>query len=147
LAGGLFRHGAKDARRRWRRRAQCAESTMAVKIKSNDDRIKATAAAVLLICRARLGRGDFGGLISASLEDYRDDPDGFKEAFPKRDLAAAQDLAAMVEVIKDAKRREIYQQLLAAVDVVLARIERNKTQFNSLLELDNYFVASLKKFE
>jgi hypothetical protein len=120
---------------------------MSVKIKSNDDRILATAAAVLLICRARLGRGDFGGLISAALEDYRSDPDGFKEAFPKRNLAAAQDLATMVEVIRDAKRREMYQQLIAAVEVVLARIERNKTQFNSLLELDNYFVASLKKFE
>lgn len=120
---------------------------MAVKIKSNDDRIKATAAAVLLICRARLARGDFGGLISEALADYRDDADGFREAFPKRDLATAHDLAAMVELIRDAKRRELYQQLLAAMDVVLARIERNKTQFNSLTELDNYFVASLKKFE
>lgn len=122
-------------------------TAMALKIKSNDDRIKATAAAVLLICRARLGRGDFGGFISASLEDYRDDLDGFKEAFPRRDMEAAHDLAMMVDVIKDAKRREAYQQLLAAVDVVLARIERNKTQFNSLTELDNYLVASLKKFE
>lgn len=122
-------------------------STMAMKIKANDDRIKTTAAAVLILARARLARGDVGGLISESLADYRDDPDGFREAFPKRDFAAAQDLAAMVELIKDAKRREVYQRLVAAVEVVLARIERNKTQFNSLLELDNYFVASLRKFE
>lgn len=122
-------------------------TAMALKIKSNDDRVQATAVAVLLICRARLGRGDFGGLISSALNDYRDDPDWFKQTFPKRDMVEAKDLASMVEVIKDAKRREVYQQLIAAVDVVLARVARNKTQFNSLLELDNYFVSSLRKFE
>lgn len=118
-----------------------------MKIKANDDRIAFTAAALLLIYRARLGRGDFGGLVSGALEEYRADPDAFKAAYPKRDLAAAHDLATLVEQVRDAKRRELYQQLIAAVDVVLARIQRNKTQFSSLVELDNYFVASLRRFD
>lgn len=120
---------------------------MGLKIKSNDDRIKATAAAVLLLVRARLGRGDFGSLVSGALADYREDPDAFKEAFPKRDLAAAKDLAELVDVVKDGRRREVYQQLIDAVEVVLARVARNKTEFSSLAELDNYLVVSLRKFE
>ncbi len=118
-----------------------------MKIKANDDRIPITAAALLLLYRARLARGDFGGLVSGALADYRADPDEFKAAHPKRDLAAARDLAALVEVVKDAKRRDLYQQLLEAVDVVLARIQRNKIQFSSLAELDNYFVANLRRFD
>jgi hypothetical protein len=118
-----------------------------MKIKANDDRIQFTAAALLLLYRARLGRGDFGGLVSGALDDYRTDPDGFKAAHPRRDLVAAHDLADLVEVVRDAKRREIYQQLMSAVDVVLARIQRNKTQFSSLTELDNYLISSLKRFD
>jgi hypothetical protein len=120
---------------------------MGLKIKCNDDRIRASAAALLLLARAKLGRGDFGGLVSGALADYREDTDAFKEAFPKRDLAAAKDLADLVEVVKDGRRREVYQELLDAVDVVLARVERNRTEFSSLVELDNYWVASLRRFE
>lgn len=119
-----------------------------MKIKANDDRIKSTAAAVLLLCRERWARGGAEpGAISAALDDYRGDPDGFKERFPKRDLAAAKDLADMVERIGGARARERYQELIAAVDVVLARIERGKIQFSSLVELDNYFVANLRRFD
>lgn len=119
---------------------------MGMKIKSNDDRIKAAAAAVLLIGRARLSRGESGEWIQVALEDYREDFAGFKAAFPQRDLAAAQDLAVLVEVVKDARRRDEYQRLLAAVEVVLARIERNKTQFSSLTELDNFLAFNLRTF-
>ena len=118
-----------------------------MKIKANDDRIASTAAALLLIYRARLARGDFGGLVRGALEEYRADPEAFKAAHPKRDLAAAGDLAELVEIVRDAKRRDLYQQLLAAVDVVLAKIRRNKIQFGSLAELDNYFVANLRRFD
>lgn len=118
-----------------------------MKIKANDDRIRFTAAALLLLCRARLARGDFGGLVSGALEEYRADPDAFKAAHPKRDLTSAHDLAALVEIVKDAKRRDFYQQLLGAVDVVVARIERNKIQFSSLAELDNYLIANLRRFD
>jgi hypothetical protein len=118
-----------------------------MKIKANDDRIRFTAAALLLLYRARLGRGDFGGLVSGVLADYRADPDGFKAAHPRRDLDAARDLADLVEIVRDGKRRELYQQLLAAVEVVLARIQRNRIQFSSLTELDNYLVAGLRRFD
>lgn len=119
-----------------------------MKIKANDDRILATAAAVLLLSRERWGRGETGpGMIGAALAEYRDDYDGFKARFPKRDLAAAKDLAGMVEHIKSAALRTRYQELIEAMDVVLARIARGKIQFNSLLELDNYFVANLRRFD
>ena len=119
-----------------------------MKIKANDDRIKSTAAAVLLLCRERWGEGETGpGLIGAVLRDYRGDYDGFKARFPKRGLAEAKDLAAMVERIASPRGRERYQDLIGAIDVVLARIERGKIQFSSLTELDNYFVANLRRFD
>lgn len=119
-----------------------------MKIKANDDRIKSSAAALLLLCRDSFARGAGGpGLIATALETYREDPDAFKKRFPKRDLAEAGDLAAMVERIPGARERERYQELLDAVGVVLARIERNKIQFSSLTELDNYFVANLRRFD
>lgn len=118
-----------------------------MKIKANDDRIKSTAAAVLLLCREAWGQGATGpGLIGDALLAYRDDYDGFKARFPKRDLAEAKDLAAMVEHIADTGGRERYQALLDAIDVVLGRIERGKIQFSSLVELDNYFIANLRRF-
>lgn len=116
-------------------------------IKHNDDRVRFTAAALLLLYRARLARGDFGGLVGGALAEYRADPEAFKAAHRERDLAAAHDLAALVDLVRDPKRRDLYQQLLAAVDVVLARIQRNKTRFSSLAELDNYFVSSLRRFD
>jgi hypothetical protein len=119
-----------------------------MKIKANDDRIQSTAVAVLLLCRERWARGEAGaGMISAALLDYRDDLDGFKERFPSRSMAEAKDLAVMVELITGARARERYQELIDAVGVVLARIERGKIQFSSLSELDNYFVANLRRFE
>lgn len=119
-----------------------------MKIKANDDRIQATAAAVLLLCREAWGRGETGpGLIGEALRAYRDDYDGFKARFPKRDLAEAKDLAAMVERITDTVGRERYQSLIDAVGVVLERIKRGKIQFSSLAELDNYFIANLRRFD
>jgi hypothetical protein len=118
-----------------------------MKIKANDDRILGTAAALLLLYRARLARGDVGGLVTGSLEELRADPDAFKAAYPKRDLAAARDPEALATLVRSASRRELHQQLIAAVDVVLARIQRNKIQFSSLVEMDNYFVANLRRFD
>ena len=119
-----------------------------MKIKANDDRIKSTAAAVLLLCREELGRGGARpGMIAAALHAYRDDFDGFRERFPTRDLSEAKDLAAMVERVTSIRARERYQDLIGAIDVVLARIERNKIQFSSLTELDNYLLANLRRFD
>lgn len=116
---------------------------MAQKIKWNDDRVKGAVAAVLLITRQKLSQGHWGGLIEAALLEYREDYDAYKAAFPKRDLATARDATGLT----DANRREFFERLVAALDVLLARLERNKTQFNSLTELDNYLVLQLKRFE
>ena len=119
-----------------------------MKIKANDDRIKSTAAAVLLLCRDAWGRGETGpGLIGDVLHAYREDYDEFKARYPKRDLAEAKDLGAMVERIADRGGRDRYQRLIDAVGVVLERIRRGKIQFSSLAELDNYFIANLRRFD
>lgn len=118
-------------------------TAMALKIKWNDDRIKGAVTAVLLITRHKLAQGHWGGLIEASLLEYREDYDAYKAAHPKRDLATARDATALT----DASRREFFERLVAAMDVLLARLERNKTQFNSLTELDNYLLLHLKRFE
>ena len=116
---------------------------MLAKIKATDDRIAAAALAILLIGRDRLRIGHPTGLVTESLADFRADYDGYKGAYPRRDLATARDLTPLT----NRAARETYQQLLAAVDVVLARILRQKTQFSSLLELDNYLAASLRRFD
>ncbi|MCF3651616.1 hypothetical protein [Synoicihabitans lomoniglobus] len=116
---------------------------MALKIKSNDDRIPAAAVAVLLITRDRMARAQTGGLITAALVDFRDDYAGYKAHYPQRTLAAAKDGSPLT----NAARRADYLKLVAAMETVLARIERNKTQFSSLRELDNYLAFSLKQWD
>lgn len=116
---------------------------MGVKIKSNDDRIKVAAVAVLLLCRDQMARARSGGLITAALAEFRNDYDGYKNDHPKRDMAEAKDGSALT----NAARRENYLKLVAAVEALLARIEKNKTEFSSLLELDNYLAFNLKAFD
>jgi len=116
---------------------------MGAKIKANDDRIKSVAAAVLLIARDRMARAQARGLITAALDEFRNDYEGYKADHPKRDLAAAKDASALT----NAARRRDYLKLVAAVEALLARIEKNKTEFSSLLELDNFFAFNLKAFD
>ncbi len=116
---------------------------MGVKIKSNDDRVKTAAIAVLLLCRDRMARAQSGGLVTAALAEFRNDYDGYKADHPKRDLATARDGS----MLTNAARREDYLKLVAAVEALLARIEKNRTEFNSLLELDNYLAFNLKAFD
>lgn len=116
---------------------------MGVKIKANDDRIKAAAIAVLLIGRDRLARAQPAGLITAALTEFRSDYDGYKADHPKRTLIEAKDASPLT----NAARREDYLKLVAAVEGLLARIEKNHTEFNSLLELDNYLAFNLKAFD
>jgi len=115
---------------------------MALKIKWNDDRIRATAAALLLLSRERLIRKQTSGLIEAALADYRADPEGFKAAHVKRDLAAAKELGAL----KHPQHVEYYRKLVADVERQLAKFEKNKRQFNSLAELDNFWVLTLNSY-
>ncbi|MCX6938886.1 MAG: hypothetical protein NTU80_13535 [Verrucomicrobia bacterium] len=116
---------------------------MGMKIKANDDRIAAVAVAVLLISRARLARGEAGGLVAEALARYRGDPEAYKAEFAKRDLAAAR----LTEELTHEGRRALYLRLLAAVEALLAKIARNRTQFSSVAELDNYFAFNLKSFD
>ena len=116
---------------------------MSLKIKWNDDRVKGAATAVVLITRFRLAQGHWGGLIQASLVEYREDYEGYKARHPTRTLAAAKDSSGLV----NAQRREFYEKLVAAVETLLARVERNRTRFSSLIELDNYLASQLKSFE
>jgi hypothetical protein len=123
--------------------ARYTRDFMGVKIKSNDDRIKVAAIAVLLLARDRMARAQPAGMITAALAELRNDYDGYKNDHPKRDLVEAKDASALT----NAARREDYLKLVAAVEALLARIEKNRTEFSSLLELDNYLAFNLKDFD
>ena len=116
---------------------------MALKIKWNDDRVRATAAALLLLSRARLIQKQTADLIAAALADYRADPEGFKAEYPKRDLKAAKDQGGL----KHPQHVEYYRKLVAEVERQLAKFEKNKRQFTSLAELDNFWVLTLKSYD
>jgi hypothetical protein len=116
---------------------------MGAKIKANDDRIQTTAIAVLLLSRERMARAQAFGLITPSLDEFRNDYAGYKVTHPIRTMAEAKDDSAL----SNDARRKSYLKLVRAMETVLARIARNKTQFSSLQELDNYLVSSLKTFD
>jgi len=116
---------------------------MGVKIKSNDDRVKAAAVAVLLVCRDRMARAQSGGLVTAALAEFRNDYPSYKNDHPKRDMVEAKDGSALTNTA----RREDYLKLVATVEALLARIEKNRTEFNSVLELDNYLAFNLRAFD
>ncbi len=111
---------------------------MALKIKWNDDRVREATTAILLISRDRLRRGLTEDLIQSALDDYRADPAGYKE---KRAAWAG---AKEAGPLKNPQHVAYYKSLVVAVDALLQRMARIKRQSNSLLELDNYLVASLK---
>jgi len=111
---------------------------MGLKIKWNDDRVRGTTTALLLICRDRLSRGDTDDLIAASLSDFRNDPDGYKES--KKEWL---DINA-TEPLKNPQHVTYYKSLLSAVDGLLKKFVQGKRQFNSLTELDNYLVFTLR---
>ncbi len=110
---------------------------MGLKIKWNDDRVRGAITACLLISRARLARDDRENLIQESLVEYRADPEGYKA-----DKKTWPDVREMGSLKKPADVA-YYQSLLAATDRLSAKLGHSKIQFNSLLELDNYLVASL----
>ncbi len=112
---------------------------MALKIKWNDDRVRAATTALLLIGRDRLARGKKDDLIRRSLTDYRADPEAYKTN--KANWPDARELGPLTNPSHVA----YYRNLLAAVDALLRKMAENKRQSNSLLELDNYLVASLEK--
>jgi hypothetical protein len=116
---------------------------MALKIKWNDDRVRGTAVAVLLISRTRLLEGRTDDLIRSALQEYRADPQGYKAAYPNRDLAAAKDSGGL----KAAGHADYYRALVAHTERLLATFEKNRRQFNSLAELDNFLSFTLPSFD
>lgn len=105
---------------------------MGIKIKSNDDRIKITASALLLITWEKLNRNDTDELIASALAEYR--------AEGKSRLPKASELAPISNPVFAA----YHKNLTTRLDTILKRFEKNSTQFNSLVELDNYLVFHLK---
>lgn len=113
---------------------------MALKIKWNDDRVRGTTTALLLIVRDRLQRGETDDLIGASLAEYRDDPSGYKAN--KAAWADAKEIGPLT------KPRHVayYQELLAAIDKLLTKMTQAKRQFSSERELDNALIAGLVRY-
>ncbi len=111
---------------------------MPLKIKWNDDRVRGATTALLLITRDRLARGETDALIAAALADYREDPAGYK--LLKATWPPAHDCGPLKQVAQ----KSYYQNLLSAIDRLLAKIEKSKLQFSSLRELDNWLIASLR---
>ena len=112
---------------------------MGLKIKWNDDRVRGATTAILLIGRDRLRRGATNDLIQSALAEYRDDPDGYKAS--KATWADVKEIGPL----KNPQHVAYYKSLIAAIDGLAAKMAKQKTQFNSLLELDNWLVASLQK--
>jgi len=111
---------------------------MGLKIKWNDDRVRAATTAILLIGRDRLFRGHPENLIEASLAEYRNDPEGYKAN--KSVWADAKETGPLTNPAHVAH----YKNLASAIARVMEKMERAKRQFNSLLELDNALVAYLE---
>ncbi len=110
---------------------------MRLKIKWNDDRVSSAATAILLICRDRLRRGEPDNSIQASLTEYRDDPGAYREK--KAAWPEARDAGPLANPRHAAE----YMKLVSAADELLRKVTRDKRQFNSLLELDNFLVCGL----
>jgi hypothetical protein len=110
---------------------------MGLKIKWNDDRVRGAIQACLLIGRARLARGEREDLVKAALAEYRADPEDYKAN--KRTWPDVRETGSLTRPADVA----CYTNLLAATDRLSAKLSQSKIQFNSLLELDNYLVATL----
>jgi len=110
-----------------------------LKIKWNDDRVRGATTAILLIGRDRLLRGQPGNLVEAALAEYREDPARYK--VNKAKWADAREPGPLTNPSHVA----YYRNLIAAVDRLLQKMAQGKRQSNSLLELDNYLIASLRQ--
>jgi hypothetical protein len=111
---------------------------MGLKIKWNDDRVRAAMTAILLIGRARLARGETDDWVAESLAEYRADADLYK--INKAAWSAPAEMGPLTRPAQVAK----YQQLLATTERLQEKIAQNKIQFNSLRELDNWLIANLR---
>ncbi len=116
------------------------------KIKGDDDRVKQTVRALLLLARDKLNRGETADLIASSLAEFRDDPASLKARHWNKAEGTWSD-PKDVTSLKLARHVTYYRNPLAEVDAMTARFKRNRIQFNSLVELDNYLVTYLRSPE
>jgi len=112
---------------------------MRLKIKWNDDRVRGATTAILLIGRDALARGLAEYLVRDSLAEYRADPAGYKEH--KRTWAPAGEPGPLT----NPRHLAHYRNLTAAIAALQEKMTLGRRQFNSLLELDNYLIASLER--
>lgn len=99
--------------------------------------MRSATTAILLIARDRLIRGEtLADMIQASLTEFRADPEGYKEK--KRTWADAREPGPLTKPLHLAYHRN----LIAASEALTQKMTQGKRQFNSLLELDNYLIAS-----
>lgn len=110
---------------------------MGLKIKWNDDRVRGTTTALLLISRDRLSRGETDDLIASSLAEYRDDLAAYKTK--KATWLAVNDVTSLKHPLDVA----YYQKLVSTVDRLVGKMVEGKRQFNSLTELDNFLIFTL----
>lgn len=112
---------------------------MGLKIKWNDDRVRAATTAVLLLARERIARGETSDVVAAALEEFRADPAGYKES--KSTWAPLTEAGPLTKPAQLA----LYQKLRDAVERLGKKAAMAKIQFNSLRELDNWLIASLEE--
>lgn len=93
--------------------------------------------AILLLSRDRLARGKTVRLVELALADYREDPEGYKQA--RKTWADTRELGPL----KNPHHAEQYQKLVSAIDRLTAKWTQARRQFNSLRELDNALVEQL----
>lgn len=112
---------------------------MALKIKWNDDRVRATTTALLLLVRDQLSHGQTDDVLRTALTEFRRDPAGYKI-----------NKALWPEVTRDgpltnAAHVAYYRKLRVAVDGLVQQWVQTKRQFNSLTELDNFLIFTLAR--
>ena len=114
---------------------------MGLKIKWNDDRVRGTTAALLLIARDRLARGETDDLIRRALADFRDDPAGYK--VKRAAWAPVHESGPLTQP----RTAAYYLKLVSTVDGLVEKMVRGKRQFNSLSELDNFLIFTLSSVQ
>lgn len=112
---------------------------MGLKIKWNDDRVRMTATALLLLVRERLARAETDDLLQAALADFRRDPAAYKAN------KAAWPEVAVAGPLTDPAQVAYYHRLRQAVERLLQQWVLGKRQFNSLAELDNFLIFTLAR--
>lgn len=112
---------------------------MGLKIKWNDDRVRGTTTALLLLVRDRLSRGETDDLLRAALADFRRAPAAYKA-----NKAAWPEVSASGP-LTDPAQVAYYQRLREAVERLTQQWVQAKRQFNSLTELDNFLVFTLAR--